>query len=86
MRRAKIWLTVIITVLIAIVVAQNTENVETDILFVKVSLPRALLLFLAVVVGFVIGLVVGGRIRKAEERTAGPEPSEPKGDPGTLWK
>lgn len=87
MRRTKIWLTVIVTILVAIVVLQNTETVETDILFVKVSLPRALLLLVAILVGFVIGLVVGGRIRKAEEAAKKlAEAPETKGDPGTLWK
>ena len=87
MRRTKIWLTVIVPILVAIVVLQNTETVETDLLFVKVSLPRALLFLVAILVGFVIGLVLGGRIRRAEESSRkAAEAPEPKGDPGTLWK
>lgn len=87
MRRTKIWLTVIVTILVAIVILQNTETVQTDLLFVKVSLPRALLLLVAILVGFVIGLVMGGRIRKAEDAAKkATQAPETEGDPGTLWK
>ena len=60
----KTILTIVVVVLLIVVVLQNTATVETTILFFKVSMPRALLLFVVGLIGFVIGLVYGGRRRK----------------------
>lgn len=58
MGRIKLLVALILAVLCIILVVQNTETVETRILFATVSMPRALLLVLTTLVGFVVGLLV----------------------------
>ena len=53
----KVAAAVILSVLIVIVVLQNTESVETRLLFVTIAMPRAVLLFVTLVVGFVLGMI-----------------------------
>jgi uncharacterized integral membrane protein len=52
----------ILALVVLIVVLQNTESVDTRILFVTVTMPRAALLFGALVVGFVIGIFTAGKL------------------------
>ena len=62
MPRIKIIVIAIVAVLTLIVVLQNTESVETKILFIKIGMPRAALLFVTAMVGFVLGIFVAGRL------------------------
>lgn len=48
---------ILISLLVLIVVLQNTKSVETKFLFITVTMPRALLLFLTFLFGFVVGAV-----------------------------
>ena len=57
MKRAQIVVEVIVTLLILIVVLQNTQAVETKLLFVTVTMPRALLLIVTLLAGFILGIV-----------------------------
>jgi uncharacterized integral membrane protein len=57
MARFKVILIVVLAVLLVIVILQNTETVDTRLLFVTVSMPRAALLGFAVLLGFVLGLL-----------------------------
>lgn len=43
--------------LAAILVLQNTEEVETSLLFARVVMPRAVLLFATMVFGFIAGVL-----------------------------
>jgi uncharacterized integral membrane protein len=56
MKKMKNIITLVISLLIAIIVLQNTQSVETKLLFMKVTMPRALLLLVTLLVGFVIGI------------------------------
>jgi uncharacterized integral membrane protein len=47
----------IVALLVLIVVLQNTESVQTDVLFISISMPRAVLLFGTLVIGFLLGLL-----------------------------
>ncbi len=58
--RQILMLTVVVVILI--IVLQNTESVETRLLFVKLEMPRAVLLFGALATGFAMGVVVAGWI------------------------
>ena len=40
-----------------IIILQNTESVQTNILFMKIIMPRAVLLFITLILGGVIGAV-----------------------------
>ncbi len=57
MKRFRLIFAAIITVLVLIVVLQNTESVETKLLFMSFSMPRALLLFVTFLCGGVTGLL-----------------------------
>jgi uncharacterized integral membrane protein len=54
---------VAITALVAVVVVlQNTQPVETKLLFLTVTLPNAALLFGTLIIGFAIGILTAGHI------------------------
>ena len=62
MDKVKIVLVAVVALLVLIVVLQNTESVETTLLFVKVTMPRAALLFGTLLVGFALGALTGGKL------------------------
>ncbi len=57
MKKLKTIVVVVISLLVLIVVLQNTQSVETKLLFVTITMPRAFLLFLAFLFGFVVGSI-----------------------------
>ena len=57
MKRMKLIVAIAITVAAIIVVLQNTEAVETRLLFITVTMPRALLLLVTLMSGFILGLL-----------------------------
>ena len=59
MNRQKAIIIALLALILIIVIFQNTEIVQTRILFVTIQMPRALLLFTATVVGFVVGVFLG---------------------------
>ena len=80
MRRAKIIAALTLTVLVIVVVLQNTEPVETRLLFMTVTMPRAALLGLTVLVGFALGLLaclIGSRKRPGEASGSSREATPP---------
>ncbi len=58
MRKLRLIVALILALLILVVVLQNTEAVETQLLFATVTMPRALLLLTSVSVGFALGVLV----------------------------
>lgn len=56
MRKIKLVLMVILLVLIAVIILQNNESVETHLLFYTITMPRALLLLSTACLGFIMGL------------------------------
>jgi uncharacterized integral membrane protein len=65
--KLKIVLIVVVALLSLIVVLQNTQAVETKILFLTVTMPRAALLFGAFLIGFGLGVLAAGRlVRRAK--------------------
>jgi uncharacterized integral membrane protein len=54
-----------LAVLVAIVAFQNTEQVQTDLLFTSVTMPRAILLFATGTIGFVAGAIMYPRIGRS---------------------
>ena len=51
---------VLLVVLAVIVILQNTQAVETRLLFVTVTMPRALLLMVTFLVGLAVGFILSG--------------------------
>jgi uncharacterized integral membrane protein len=62
MKKAKIIAIVVILLLVLIVFLQNTQAVETKFLFMTVTMPRLLLLFVTFILGFVGGLITASYI------------------------
>ena len=61
-RKPKLVALAVCTLLAVIVAAQNTESVDTRLLFVTVTMPRALLLIITLLIGTATGLLVGTRL------------------------
>ena len=57
MKKAKIAVIIVISILALIIFLQNTEAVETKLLLITVTMSRALLLILTFGLGFVTGLI-----------------------------
>ena len=51
---------VLLVVLAIIVIFQNTQAVETKLLFVTITMPRALLLMATFLVGLAVGFILSG--------------------------
>ena len=62
--RIKIAVAAVVAILVIIVIFQNTEVVKTQLLFVSVEMPRALLLIVTLLLGVLLGLMTAIRIRR----------------------
>lgn len=62
MKRAKMIGILVLALSVGIVVLQNTESVQTKILFFTFTMPRAVLLFLTALIGFIIGVLSSLRV------------------------
>ena len=58
----------VIVLIVLIVVLQNTQSVETKLLFLSVTMPRAALLFGTLIIGFAIGVLTAGHIVSSVKR------------------
>ena len=63
-KRIKIAVAAVVAILAIIVIFQNTEVVETRLLFITVGMPRALLLIVTLLLGVLLGLMTAVRIRR----------------------
>lgn len=70
MQNMKTIVLVILAIVAVVLMIQNTEQVETKILFITIAMPRALLLLVTLLIGVVIGILVG--------RKAAPKKDEAK--------
>ena len=61
-QKLKIAAIALLALFVLIVVLQNTEAVETNILFFSITMPRAALLFGALVVGFIVGVFTASKV------------------------
>ena len=57
MQHAKLITTLVLSSLVLIIVLQNTEPVVTKILFISITMPRAVLLFGTTMLGFALGVM-----------------------------
>ena len=66
MNQTKLIAAAVISVLMIVIIAQNTDPVETRILFLKVTMPRFILLLITGLLGFAAGALsaFGFRWRK----------------------
>jgi len=62
--KIKIMILIMVAALIAIMIYQNWGQVETTILFTKISMPRVVFVSIWLFLGFLIGLIVPGIFRR----------------------
>jgi len=72
MARLRVFTVSILSILLFTVMIQNMDSVETRFLFWKLALPRALLLLLSILVGFVLGVLTSLALSATKRRTNGP--------------
>lgn len=67
MERFKMISTAILALLGVIIILQNTEPVETKILFLSITMPRAILLIGTTLIGFALGVLVSFFFKRKDE-------------------
>jgi uncharacterized integral membrane protein len=72
MRKVKLIAIVLIAILTIVILVQNTEPVQARILFRPVTMSLALLMVLAFVLGFTIGILVATYLLKRKKSTGKP--------------
>ena len=68
MNRVKTVAIAVVALLVIVVVFQNTQAVETKLLFLTLTLPNAILLFGTLTIGFAIGVLTAGHIVSRAKR------------------
>lgn len=58
MTKLKLIIALVLTALMIVIIVQNAESVETHILFLTITMPRAALLVFAGLLGFSLGILV----------------------------
>lgn len=69
MKSFKHWAVAVLLVIVIIVVFQNTDAVETKLLFATITMPRALLLILTLLIGVIAGLLLGTRLAHRSKKS-----------------
>ncbi len=69
MPKAKIIISCVGIILLLIIVLQNTESVETRLLFISVVMPRAALLSLTFILGLLVGLGLSLEMFKGKDKS-----------------
>ena len=64
MKRVKVIAVAVCGFLVLVVLLQNTETVKTKLLFATISMPRAAMLFGTLLVGFGVGLLTAGWLKR----------------------
>jgi uncharacterized integral membrane protein len=62
MQKMRIITMIVVCLLIMIVILQNTQAVETKLLFAHITMPRALLLIITFLSGLVTGLIIAAHL------------------------
>jgi uncharacterized integral membrane protein len=68
MNKLKVIAIAALTFIVVFVVFQNTQAVETRVLFLTLTLPNAALLFGTLIIGFAIGVLTAGHIVSSAKR------------------
>ena len=61
-RNTTVFVFAAIVLIVVIVVLQNTQAVETNLLFLTVTMPNAALMFGTLIVGFAVGVLAAGHM------------------------
>jgi uncharacterized integral membrane protein len=68
MNKLKLIAIGVLALLVLVVVLQNTQAVETKLLFLTLTMPNAALLFGTLIIGFAIGVLTAGHIASNANR------------------
>jgi uncharacterized integral membrane protein len=68
MERFKLVSIAVLVILGVIIILQNTQPVETRILFMTITMPRAILLMGTTLIGFALGVLVSFLFQKKERK------------------
>lgn len=68
MTKFKLIVLLVLSVLAIVLILQNTQAVETRLLFVTVTMPRAALLGLTLLLGFTCGILVAIAVGKKRDK------------------
>ena len=71
MQHFKLIVSAFLSLLVLIVVLQNTEPVVTKILFISITMPRAVLLFGTTMIGFALGVLVSFTMMRRDKEEDG---------------
>lgn len=66
MKKLKLYLALAAIGIVAIVIFQNTHVVETKVLFMTISMPRAALLALTLAIGISVGIMLGWKLSRSK--------------------
>jgi putative membrane protein len=66
MNRFKMISIAILSIVGVIIILQNTEPVETKLLFLSITMPRAILLMGTTLIGFSLGILVSFFLQRKE--------------------
>jgi len=72
MRKAKIIVILIVSLLSLIVFVQNRQGVDTKLLFVTITMPLVLLLILTFIMGSILGLVIATYVLRETRKPRSP--------------
>jgi len=67
MVKVKVIVLLVLLIIAFVIVLQNTEAVETKLIFATVTMPRALLLFTTTIIGFAAGVLVALSLSKKRQ-------------------
>ena len=67
MNRFKMISIAVLSILGVIIILQNTEPVETRLLFLSIIMPRAILLMGTTLIGFALGILVSFFFQRKEQ-------------------
>ena len=72
MNRFKMISIAVLAILGVIIILQNTEQVETRLLFLSITMPRAILLMGTTLIGFALGILVSLFFQRTEHPKESP--------------
>ena len=82
--RIKTMFIIFVTVLLTVVVMQNTKEVPFNFLFATFYVSKLVMLLTVAIVSFIVGVLVGRPGRPKYIQRHDEEPEEPKTKPDTL--
>lgn len=63
MKKTKTIFIIVLALLVLIVILQNTQSIETKLLFLTITMPKALLIIVSLLVGFALGVIVASLLK-----------------------